>query len=671
MKITIDFETSSHADLKAVGAWMYSRHSSTEVMCVGWSSGAASGQWRGGDPLPLDLFAEIAVMADIVEAHNSFFEYCIWLNVCVKKYGWPAVPDDMWRCSAAKAAACSIPRGLGDAGRALGLSVVKDEGEGKWEMMKLTKGKRGDWDKMLAYNRGDVAAEEALSRALPDLSSRELEVWRASERMNRRGFMVDVAGCQNAVRLAGAYAQRLTAEFHDITSLDTAGQRAKFIVWLNGVGLEVADTQAKTLDDLLADESKLPAGTDIRRAVEIVRALGRSSIKKYRTALEQADADGRVRGTVMYHGAGTGRWTGRGVQPHNYPRQCPPDMERAWRDIHELDIDVIDMIHGDPIKFLSQALRGSIVAPPGRRLIVGDYAQIEARKVFWLAGDRGALDVFRDRERDMYCEMAGMIFNRKITKRDENERFLGKQATLALGFGAGFVKYLIHCRNLGAPRFEWRQVCELVPANHRTELYNWIVNDGWEMVKRYIEKPTLDDARELVLTKYIVDRFRGRYKDTVVALWTKLETAFRQAMARPGEWIGAPVAYRLDGKFMCCRLPSGRIIRYYDPRSDGRELTAMASDSGKWVRRKLYGGLLTENVVQASARDVMADAWLRLERMPAYEHLVLTVHDELGAEVADGVGSVEEFEEVMSKTPAWCAGLPIRVEVFEAKRYRK
>ena len=537
-------------------------------------------------------------------------------------------------------------------------------------MMKLSRGKVGDWEKMLEYNRTDVLAEEALSRALPDLSEVELEVWRASERMNRRGFAVDIAGCRNAVRLAGEHAEKLTAEFHDITGLDTAGQRAKFIVWLASKKVVSRDTTAATLDA----ELKKTTDVNICRAIQIVRALGRSSIKKYKAMLEQVDTDGRVRGTVMYHGAGTGRWTGRGVQPHNYPRHCPPDMNQAWNDINSMDLDMLEMVRGDPMEFLSSALRGSIVAPAGRRLIIGDYAQIEARMTFWLAGDRAALDMFRDRSRDMYCEMAGMIFNRIVTKEDEDERFLGKQATLALGFGAGFVKYLVHCRALGAPPFSWRQVCELVPVGHRTDIYNWIVSDGWEMVKRHIEKPTLDDARELVLAKYIVNRFRDKYKNTVVALWARLETAFRSALGWPGMWVEAndtPVAYQLKDKFMRCRLPGGRMLRYYDPKLNGREMSAMASDGSKWVRRKLYGGLLTENVVQASARDVMAGAWLRLEKTEIYRDLVLTVHDELVTEVTDGCGSIEEFEQILAETPAWCPDLPIRVEVFKARRYRK
>lgn len=676
MKLTIDFETSSDVSLRDVGAWMYSRHPSTEVMCVGWSDGALEhGQWKRGNPPPRDLI-RLVLMAGVVEAHNAFFEYCIWYNVCVFKYKWPPVMDIKWRCSASKAAAMGLPRSLGEGGRAMGLAVVKDEAEGRSAMLKLSrgKGKDDDWPLMLRYNMNDVHSEEALSDSTADLSAEELEVWRMSERMNRRGFAVDVEGCRAAVKMAGEYARVMTARFSAITGLDTAGQRAKFQAWLNAgrvSGPPVTNTQADTLDALLATQTGV-----VREAVGIVRALGRSSIKKYRALLSYADRDGRVRGCFLYHGAHTGRWSGSGPQPQNFKRECPWDMSRLWEDIRTGDLDQFIMLYGDPLKALGEATRGAIWSPDGK-LNVGDYAQIEPRMLFWLCDERQGLDTFRE-GKDIYVEMATTIWggrwrcvggHQKYTKHCvhcDMMRFLGKHAILALGFGAGFVKFLVHCRDLGAPRFSWKQVCELVPAGQRDAILNWIMDKGWDAVRRHIPHATVGDARELVLTKYIVDKYRARYKATVVKLWYALEDAARAAVGEPGKTfkVGA-MSYTMGKKFLACRLPSGRVIRYPYAAVRGKDITYMTSEKGKWVRTKTYGGKLTENVVQAASRDVMSEAMIRLEQ--AGHELVMTIHDEVVGENGD----LGEFTEILSRVPDWARGLPIKVETFATRRYRK
>lgn len=679
MKITLDFETRSEADLFKVGAWAYSMDPTTEVLCIGWDDG----QWKMGEPVPYGLFDDV-LMADEIEAHSAFFEMSIWENVCVRRYGWVPVLFEQWRCTAARAAAMSLPRSLGDAGRALKLKILKDEETGKWAMMRLSKpqkptAKNPDmwnndpelWAKMLQYNRNDVAAEKELSGHMRELSPLELRTWQMTERMNLRGFAVDVEGVKKAIRLAGAHAKTLTAEFNKITGLDTAGQRAKFMAWLAKDGIVVANTTAATLDAMLS--VGLMPGSDHRRAVEIVRELGRSSIKKYRAMLDM-QVGGRIRGSFLYCGAAaTGRWAGRGVQPQNFPRAAViHSQDTAWDTIHMNDLESLQMM-APPIEALSGALRGAIWAPPGRRLLAGDFSQIEARGVSWLGGDKKTLAVFESGE-DVYLDMASTIFGRRVTKDEKDKRFLGKQATLALGFGAGFVKFLIHCRNLGAPPFKWSQVCELVPAAQREAIWRWLNTDGFEMVKRLIPKPTRSDLQELVLTKYIVDRYRAARKDTVVKAWNDYETAFRMAMGMVDdkEWIRTGrVAWRRDHQFILCKLPSGRMIYYPYPEFKGRELTYMGQDDGQWRRTKTYGGKLMENVTQALARDVMAEAMLRLEATPPYHELVMSVHDEAVVEIDDGVGTLDEFLKIMAEVPAWASGLPIAVEGFEARRYRK
>lgn len=689
MKITIDFEGRSELSLKDHGSWLYSRHPSTEILCVGWGDGEfEEGQWVMGQANPTTLFRLIAA-ADVIESHNTFFEFAVWHNICLKRMDWPAIPEHKWRCTLAKARAAGLPGNLGDAGRVAGLAVVKDEREGSWAMKKMARPRKAtknddskwhegkdDWDKMLTYNMTDVRSEIALSRAIPDLSAMEQRVHACSERMNRRGFSIDVAGCQKAVNIAGEYALRLTKEFQDITGLETAGQRAKFIVWLTKNGVEVTNTQADTLDEILAK----PAGTigdgnvppEVRRAIQIVRSLGQSSIKKYRALLNYADTDGRVRGCFLYHGAHTGRWTASGPQPQNFKRDCPWDMDEAWRAINEGSLDLIELWYGDPLAFLSAVTRGAICAPEGRQFYSGDLKQIEPRVLFWQAGEKAGLDVFRSGE-DIYLVMASTIYNRTIVKSKENDekRFLGKHAILALGYGAGYIKFLMHCRELGAPAFSRKQICELVPAQRRNSLLSWILHKDWKRVKKMIPDADRRTAEELVLTKYIVDKYRERYRKTVCKLWDDMEDAFRLALRNPGKMYPAgKVAYYLSGRVMKCHLPSGRVFCYWDPREDDGRLSHMMWSEGRWQRVDTYGGKLSENSTQAISRDVMAEGMLRLGDS-VYEEIDMTVHDDVTSEVDEGIGDLDEFLALLSVSPAWAPDLPVETDGYVGKRYHK
>lgn len=695
-KITIDFETRSRADLSAIGAWAYSLDPSTEVTCVGWGDGVYFNQWRMGRIWPKDTLFDLIHGPFLFEAHNAFFEMAIWNNVCVARMGWPEIDFSRWRCSAAKAALNSLPRDLENAGAAMRLKVTKDTGEGKSALTKIMRPRRdgsweddeATWQTMLRYNETDVLSEIELSDSLPEMSAMELEVWRFTERMNMRGFHVDVPGARMAVKLAGEYARRLTGEFQELTDLDTAGQRAKFIVWLAGQGTVISNTQAGTLDKLLASghDTLKPRAY---RAITIVRELGMSSIKKYRTMLGYADPDGRVRGGFLYCGAAaTGRHAGRGVQPQNFPRAAiVKDPEVAWAAIHQGSLETLELM-APPIELLSGALRGCICAPPGRRLIWADFAQIEARDVFWLAGEERALEVFRS-GRDMYCVMAATIYGRVITKADELERFLGKQAVLALGFGAGYVKFLVHCRTLGAPAFTMRQSRDIAKDEY-LDMADWIYHEDWHNVKKQIPDASRErDLHQLVMTRVIVNKYRRQYKDSVIKLWRDLENAFKGAIRNDVyvARVGKLTVRRHDERRVQVVLPSGRPLTYWDPKisddaqtstwkseyraNTGGRITYMGHEDGQWATRDTYGGKLTENAVQASARDIMVEACLRLERHPPYDEIVGIVHDEVICEVDANAYDMETYLNIMRESPSWCMDLPIEVEGKSGKRYRK
>lgn len=708
-KATIDFETRSACSIKDCGSWRYSLDPTTAVMCMAfrlpyWEEGRTAlwhpafphlGVEEADCPELVELFAWIE-QGKLVEAHNSWFERGIWTNICVPKLGWPKIGHEQWRCSAAKAAAYSLPRALDGVTVALCLAIKKDV-EGAKVMKKMAKPRkprvaevrswvvengrlpvqikacavsteaneagwlaRVTWDggerefqlplywhesvelleRLFAYCRVDVLAEEAVSARLRDLSAKEQQIYLMDQAINERGFQLDREGIAAALEVVDGIFSELNAELVSLTGgqVQKATQRARMMQWFNDMGLPLEDTQGGTIDGWLKRED---LGAEVRRGLELVRALGRSSTAKFVAAQNwAAPATWRVHGGLLYHGAGTGRWSGSGVQPHNFPRGSIKDMDFAWEVIKTRDVALMELMYGDVMTLLSHALRGMIVPSPGRRLMVADYAAIEARVVLWLAGDDEALDVFRRRE-CIYMAMATEIYGRPITDKvkQADERQMGKQAVLGLGY------------QMGAKKFQ------------ATLAEKWGI---------FIE---LDFAQ------LIVDKYREKFW-RVKKMWWDQEAAAIAAVKQPGrQFRCGRVRWMCFDGFLHCRLPSGRLLGYCDPRVEQKAtpwgekrdcLTYMGVDpyTKKWRRQDTYGGMLVENITQAAARDLMADAMLRCHQEGMYD-VILSVHDELIAECDEDKGSVEDFEAVMAHVPDWAEGCPVAAEGWAGKRYRK
>ena len=420
----------------------------------------------------------------------------------------------------------------------------------------------------------------------------------------------------------------------------SASQRAKLLEWLKAHGVQIADTQGTTID--LAIEMILLGGmrgatTEALRVLEICRSVNRTSTAKYESMRLYSCADGRIRGTTLYHGAGTGRWTGKGIQPHNYPRGSIKDMEEACKDVLIGDRKWLAALYGDPMEFLSWTLRGALVSGLGKDLLVADYSAIEARVLFWHAMDEIGLDVFR-RGEDIYKFTAADVYNVLYTEVTKTQRQMGKQSVLGLGFGMGWKKF--------------RETC-----------------------LKYGIEITEDFART------VVDAYRAKYHK-VKQFWYDCQDAAILAVQNPSKKYRVNrISYGYQNNFLFCQLPSGRKLAYYDPKVKMREspwgqmiesLTFMGTDSfnKKWVRQHTYGGKLVENIIQATARDVMAEAILRAEDDGGYP-VILSVHDELIAEVDEGQSSVQGFEELLTVSLTWADGLPIGAEGWRGKRYRK
>src|ERR1035437_7603074 len=586
----------------------------------------------------------------LVEAHNAWFERSLWTNILSLHYGFPPIRAFQWRDSAAKAAAHALPRSLEDAVDALGLDEHKDA-TGHKLMLKLSKPRKPRkkereagvtgllwwespelFEQLYDYCRQDVLAEAALSAALPDLNAQESTLYVLDQQINERGFQLDQEAVATALTLIEQETCRLNGELKILTGgrVAKATQRAQMLRWFEGEGLILEDTQAATIDELLQHPKKL--GRVALRGVEILRTLGKSSTAKYEAMQNWMAPDGRVRGGLIYHGATTGRWVGTGVQVHNLPRGTIKNQEAHWLKLKAGKVTNI-------MPALSEGLRGVIIAGPGQQLYVADYSAIEARVVMWLAGQEDALDIFR-RGEDIYLDMASTIYHRTCTKDDAKERQLGKATILGCGF------------QMGASRFV-----------DTAALYGITIDEDF--------------------SKGVVDAYRAKYPK-VKTLWYDMEQAAVDALHRDNEGIPVEcgkVEWLLAGRFLYCILPSGRRLAYPNPQLTPRktpwgetrmQLSYMGVDSHthQWKRQTTYGGMLVENVTQAVARDVLAEALTRLEATGRYRR-VLSVHDEIISESSSKQSSAAVYEAIVTKNPEWAGGLPIAAESWHGTRYRK
>lgn len=648
-RVVIDFETRSEVDLARCGAAVYAEHPSTEIICLAYQIGEHEPRlWTPdlGAHCPADLRAAIQA-AGHVEAHNVAFERSIWDAIMVPRYGWPPVFDSQWRDTMASALYHALPAKLEKAADVLRLPQQKDM-EGNRLLKQLSRPKKdGSWEddffklqRCYDYCVQDVRTEVALSDRLGWLPAAEDKVFRFDQKVNQRGIRIDRELCEAAVALGREYEARLTAELAELTNgeVTTANQRDRLMAWALRQGVDLPDMTADTVREWLGSDRLPPR---LRRVLEIRQALAKGSWKKYQAALDCTCADGRARWLEQYHGATTGRWAGRLIQPQNLRRPVlGHDLDELAEAIKMRDLDFLEMVYGDPMEVLADCVRGIFVAEEGKTLVAGDFSAIEAVVTAALAGEEWKLDVFR-RGEDPYCVTAQTIFGHPVTKKEHPEkRQVGKICELAFGYQGG----------VGA----WRQ---------------------FDKSDRHTDEQ--------------VDGYKRAWREKhsqIVALWRGLNDAAVAAVAlkKPHSYRG--IEYRLarDGEWLTCRLLSGRLLWYYQPTVEEQELpweddfggaaTApglcyWARKNGVWTKVRAYGGLLTENVVQATARDLLVKAMLDLEA--AGYPVVLHVHDEAVCEVDEAFASTEAVEEIMADIPEWAHGWPVKVEAWAARRYRK
>lgn len=644
-KVHIDFETRSTVDIWETGAWIYSAHPTTRVHCVGYAV----------DHGPVQVTNDFASLCELAMdpdtlfvAHNAFFEQSIWRNIMVKQYGLPPIPIQRWRCTMAKACAYGLPKALEKAADALGIEQRKDKA-GRQIMLRMSKPlKKGteEYDEedehykiLYEYCRQDVRVERDLDNSLPDLSDQEQEIWFYDQLINTRGVHVDMSTVKTFIDVLENKTAELNKELIALTGgkVTKGTQVQSMLNFLNEGGANMT-----TLDKKAVTQA-IKGGQLTKEQIQVLRLrqqLGKSSLAKYNKLLEAVDENGVLRDCFVYHSASTGRWGGKLVQLQNLPKGSQVDTDRAIDDIVKYGYPAVEMMYpGKLMDVLSACIRGVFVPSEGKEMYVVDYGAIEARVVMWLSGEEKGLAEFNETDKgigeDIYVRMAQRIYNDPSLTKTNNpgQRQLGKQAILGCGFGMGANKFRITCAGYG------------------------------------IDISDTDSQR-------IVDLYRSTYFN-VKNYWYDMERAMIWAYQNPGQLSpcrGIGWLYIKERDAVFCRLPSGRILTYLNPEMKENKfgnmgMTFMTEVTSQWVRRETYGGLLVENVTQATARDIMAYSIPRLE-VAGYPTLMHT-HDEIVSERPIGEGKIQEMIEIMCEIPKWATGCPIVAEGFVTQRYKK
>lgn len=655
-------------------------------MCVAYSingSDPVAHDLMSGAP-PEELLAAVRDPEALVYAHNAAFERLIWRDVCVSRMGWPEIPDTAWRCSMAAALAMALPGSL-DA-LSVGLHLTEKKDKAGHRVMKRMCAPDEDgvrfWtreamDKLLAYCAQDVRAEMELWTHLRPLTEREQCVWEMDQRINDRGVLINVDAANGVLPIIQHELSRLGEEMAVVTGGAVTGvsQVKALTEYLIAIHPEIKALNKESVQ--AANEMDL--SPEAREALDIRLEGCKASTAKLKAMLAGAQDDGRARGLFQYHGASTGRWAGRRIQLQNMPRQ-PDKFHKRYDDVFEIfagrgdaqeRADLLWHIHGPPLAVISNAVRGFLIAPPGKSFVACDFSSIEARLTAWAANDVGLLDVFRSGA-CVYCYEAENIFRVEhgtITKKDPR-RQIGKVAVLSLGYGGGVNAFRRMGANYGLKMPE-DQAAEVVA--------------GWRCAHPLIAGKRDPDTGKA--TFYDAD-FGLIGKDpaahAIFGIWTELETLAKRAIENPGVKItgGAPgrrYTFVKTNRHLWFRMPSGRLLCYpfaaLANDSRGRKVIEVFDKNprtGRFEMRRTWGGTIFENLIQALARDLLVDFLMRCET-DMDQTLVMHVHDEGVSEVDDELADIikQWNEELASKPAHWCPDLPLGAEAWVGKEYRK
>lgn len=688
--LVFDFETRSAVDISESSYKRYASDITTSILCIGlkWNDRPASCFTPSGTKTildgterPIELMEAIRIGCPIL-VHNAAFEKSIYKYICVEQWDWPPIPDYQWIDTMAVCAYYAIPQSLQKAAIALGLEKQKDMA-GNRVLKQVCKprahGKKAKeaciaegkplnqmpiiwWEdaerlaRVYLYCTGDVETQEMVYLKLGPLPQDRQYEWRFDEMVNERGIPVDWVGLHAANQVIeeslseyNLRVQRLTAmPAFPLGMVQTINQRQKILDWCELKGWCMISLSKEAVEDALKQALPDP----VREILTLRQESGKSSLGKVDKMLNLTDDDGRIRHSMAWHGAATGRKAGRGIQPHNFPRDCMKEEEatkfhemlRSENPFAELTFNYQSSLMTNNYQSIpdvvSQALRSFFMAGDGKKFFVSDFSNIETRILAWVSNCRLLNEAFA-KGNCPYIQFASRAYNvnpNTLTKKSP-ERQLGKVAVLGLGYGMGWEKFIT---TAGGPAY----------------------------------KVVLDEER----SKEIVKLYRGMYTE-VSGFWRDCEASFMEAIQTKSQIQCGKVAFGCNGEWGWIVLPSGRPIWMCEPKvskvpdrwKEGKtrlEITysGVHPETKTWVRRGTYGGSLVESICQGTAGDILQEALVRVETSgyPA----ILSVHDELVSEV-DERRSFDKFHELMRVRPAWAQDLPIECESHQSKRYGK
>ena len=645
--LAIDIETYSKADLVKCGVYAYSESADFEILLLAYAIDEEEVQivdLASGEKIPDAIERAMTDPKVLKTAYNANFE-----RTCLAKHFNKPMPPDQWRCSSVHALTLGLPGYLDGVAKCLRLKEQKLK-EGKsliryfsvpCKPTKVNEGRTRNlpehdpdrWNTFKLYCKQDVEVERQIRKKLETfpISKVEQKLWELDQKINDEGVLIDKSLVINAIQADKAFQDELFDEAILLTGLENPNSPVQLKGWLVKQGIEV-DSLAKKNVEALMSEVENPK---VKRLLELRQAMSKTSVKKYEAMERSVCLDQKIRGLLQFYGASrTGRWAGRLVQIHNLPRNSMGDLHIARSLLKSGDYETINILFDSLSDVLSQLIRTAFIPSKGNRFIVADFSAIEARVIAWLAGERWRMDVFQTHGK-IYEASAAQMFKVPIETIDKGSplRQKGKIAELALGYGGSKGALM----QMGA----------------------------LEMGLSESELPELVSAwREA--------------NPNIVKLWWSIEAAAIKAVK---EKAVVKMQYGLTFHYakgiLFVKLPSGRSLAYVRPRIGvderfGKEqLTYEGTEQGskQWGRIPTYGGKLTENIIQAIARDCLAVSMLRLDE--AGYHINFHVHDEVILNVPVGTGSMEEVENIMGQSIDWAPGLPLGADSFETDYYKK
>lgn len=636
--LALDLETFSAANLAQCGVYRYCDDPSFRILLCSYSiddGGVLTVDLASGEQLPPDVVAALDDASVVKWAYNAAFE-----RTCLSAYLGYRLDPAGWRCSMVWAATLGLPLSLKDVGTVLGLDHQK-LAEGKdlirYFSLPTKTGTRllpaddpDAWKLFKQYNARDVEVETSIRHKLshhpvPDYLWEQYET---DQRINDRGIRIDAQFATNAMMCDEQYRERALARAQELTGLDNPASPLQLQGWLNEQGCDISSMTKEDVDTAL----EIATGS-VREALELRQDLSRSSVAKYRKMADATCADGRAHGLLQFYGANrTGRWAGRLVQVQNLPRNYLPDLAQARSLVAHCDFDALELLYPSVPDALSQLIRTAFIPSESHRFIVADYSAIEARVLAWLAGEHATLAAFTNGE-DLYCATASAMFGVPVEKHGANAelRQKGKIAVLACGYN-GSVGAL---KAMGALKMGLAE-SELQP---------------------------------------IVDAWREA-NPNIVSMWRDVDHAAIQAITTRSAVTLGRLSFTGTKGMLFITLPSGRRLAYVKPglgvnRFGGTSITYWGQGiNRKWRQLETYGGKLVENIVQAIARDLLAEAVTRIER--ASHRVVMHIHDEVVIdEPQDSGTTVADICTLMNQLPTWASGLPIDAAGYECDFYMK